>query len=83
MDTKVRLGGWKGLRRRQKRRKVLYRDLVRKTPFGVNFAIVGIENQEEIDYALPLRVLCYDAGEYEKQADTGIFMTHVKASERQ
>ncbi len=25
--------------------------------------------QEEIDYALPLRVLCYDAGEYEKQAE--------------
>lgn len=41
---------------------------MRKTPFGVNFAIIGIENQEEIDYALPLRVLCYDAGEYEKQA---------------
>lgn len=46
----------------------LYRDLVRKSPFGVNFAIIGIENQEEIDYALPLRIMCYDAGKYESQA---------------
>lgn len=60
--------GVRGLVRRRSRKKTLYRDLVRKTPFGVNFAIVGIENQEEIDYALPLRVMCYDAGTYEKQA---------------
>lgn len=68
LDTKVSLGRWKGFGRRQKLRKMLYRDMVRKTPFGINFAIIGIENQEEIDYALPLRILCYDAGEYEKQA---------------
>lgn len=60
--------GVRGLVRRRSCKKTLYRDLVRKTPFGVNFAIVGIENQEEIDYALPLRVMCYDAGTYEKQA---------------
>ncbi|MBD5547920.1 MAG: transposase [Lachnospiraceae bacterium] len=68
LDTKVSFGKWNGFGRRQKLRKMLYRDMVRKTPFGINFAIIGIENQEEIDYALPLRVLCYDAGEYEKQA---------------
>lgn len=45
----------------------LYRDLLRKASFGVNFAIVGIENQEEIDYALPLRIMQYDAGTYEHQ----------------
>ncbi|MGN0376704.1 MAG: transposase [Suilimivivens sp.] len=66
LDTRVNFGRTQGFW--QKRRKTLYRDLVRKTPFGVNFAIVGIENQGEIDYALPLRLMCYDAGEYERQA---------------
>ncbi|MCH5250579.1 MAG: transposase, partial [Lachnospiraceae bacterium] len=44
------------------------RDMVRKAAFGVNFAIIGIENQEKADYSIPLRSLVYDAGEYEKQA---------------
>ena len=43
------------------------RDLVRKTSFGVNFAIIGIENQETIDYSIVLRSLSYDAGEYGRQ----------------
>ncbi|MBP3477485.1 MAG: Rpn family recombination-promoting nuclease/putative transposase [Lachnospiraceae bacterium] len=68
LDTRVYHRGRKGIGRRYRRKKTLYRDLVRKTPFGINFAIVGIENQEEIDYALPLRTMCYDAGTYEKQA---------------
>ena len=34
----------------------------------MNFAVIGIENQEKIDYAMALRNLSYDAGEYEKQA---------------
>lgn len=44
------------------------RDLVRKTAFGMNFAIIGIENQDVIDYSMPLRSLSYDTGEYEYQA---------------
>lgn len=36
--------------------------------FGMNFAIVGIESQEKIDYALVLRAMGYDVGEYERQA---------------
>jgi len=44
------------------------RDLLRKTAFGINFALIGIENQETIDYSLPLRNMVYDAAEYEKQA---------------
>lgn len=44
------------------------RDIARKVAFGVNFAIIGIENQETIDYAIPLRNMSYDTGEYEKQA---------------
>lgn len=48
--------------------KIMIRDTVRKAAFGVNFAIIGIENQEEIDYSIPLRNMAYDVGEYEKQA---------------
>ena len=66
-DTRVHLGKNWGLRKNRKRAAVKYRDLLRKTAFGMNFAMVGIENQEELDYALPLRVMCYDAGEYERQ----------------
>lgn len=51
--------GWKRLK---------YRDLIRKVAFGVNFAVVGIENQEEVHYLMPLRTMVYDAGEYENQA---------------
>lgn len=62
-------GGNQGKRqRREGRRTAKYRDLIKKTAFGVNFAIIGIENQEEIDYLLPLRNMSYDVGEYERQA---------------
>ena len=44
------------------------RDLLRKTAFGMNFAIIGIENQEEVDYEFPLRNLHYEVNRYEKQA---------------
>lgn len=43
------------------------RDLLCKSAFGVNFALIGIENQESIDYAIPLRNMSYDVAEYEKQ----------------
>ncbi len=45
----------------------MYRDCVRKVAFGVNFAIVGIENQETIDYSFPARNMEYDANSYKKQ----------------
>lgn len=44
-----------------------YRDLIRRTAFGVNFAIIGIENQEEVNYAMPVRSMGYDVREYERQ----------------
>lgn len=44
------------------------RDIVRKAAFGINFAIIGIENQETTDYSMPLRIMLYDAGDYKKQA---------------
>ena len=59
MDTRVNFGT--GFARRMSGRRTVYRDLLRRTPFGVNFAIVGIENQEEIDYALPLRIMSQES----------------------
>lgn len=66
-DTKVLFKRRGRFGRRKKTETAKYRDLMRKTAFGMNFAMIGIENQEEIDYALVLRVMCYDAGEYERR----------------
>lgn len=67
------------------------RDIVRKVAFGTRFVIVGIENQEEKDYSLPLRNMFYDVSNYEKQAskirkevrkesneNTDVFQTDIK-----
>lgn len=43
------------------------RDLLRKVALGMNFVIVGIENQDELDYELPLRNMHYDVISYQKQ----------------
>lgn len=43
------------------------RDTVRKVVFGMNFCVVGVENQTQIHYAMPIRVLEMDAGGYGKQ----------------
>ncbi|MBR2403908.1 MAG: Rpn family recombination-promoting nuclease/putative transposase [Lachnospiraceae bacterium] len=43
------------------------RDLLRKAALGMNFVIVGIENQDETDYELPLRNMYYDVTNYQKQ----------------
>ena len=44
------------------------RDNLRRVVFGVNFAIIGIESQEEVDYKFPLRILSYDVEQYQKEA---------------
>lgn len=65
-DSKSVISGWLykyGYRGRQ-----LYRDIVKKAAFGTNFAVVGVENQSEVHYLMPLRVMAYDLAEYEKQA---------------
>ena len=56
------------------------RDLLRKTAFGVNYAIIGIENQEERDYELPLRILSYEIGEYQNQA--GAIYRQIRSRKR-
>ena len=45
------------------------RDLFRviKTAMGVEFSLVGIENQDKIHYAMPVRVMNLDAYAYNKQ----------------
>lgn len=53
--------------RKRKKKTIKYRDVVRKAAMGINFAIIGLENQEYVNYAMPLTCMCYDAGEYEKQ----------------
>lgn len=71
MDTQT--GFWRGrdfIRRMTHSRQgnVKIRDCLRKVAFGMNFAIIGIENQELMDYSIPLRNMMYDADAYEKQA---------------
>lgn len=43
------------------------RDIIRKSTKGIDFILIGIENQMEIDYSMPIRVMVYDALNYEKQ----------------
>ena len=44
-----------------------YRDMLRKAAFGVGFANIGIENQETVDYSMPIRIMEYDIASYRKQ----------------
>lgn len=39
------------------------------TVYGVQFVLLGLENQEHIHYAMPLRVMGYDYGTYKKKYD--------------
>ena len=66
MDTqRVGLLAWLGKHRGNYR--LLYRDLVRKAAIGVNFLVVGVENQELVHYWMPVRDMSYDAAEYDRQ----------------
>ena len=58
----------RGSRKKSERYRQLRRDLIKKSAFGVNFALIGVENQERVHYLMPLRTLEYDAAEYGKQA---------------
>lgn len=69
LDTQT--GFWRNLGflgGRKFRNRIRTRDMLRKVAFGIDFAIIGVENQEEIDYSIPLRIMSYDVGEYERQA---------------
>lgn len=43
------------------------RDVVKKSAYGLDFIILGIENQKTVDYTMPLRVMVYDGQNYLKQ----------------
>ena len=49
------------------KKKGRYRDIVRKYENGVSYAVLGVENQEAVDYTMPLRIMEYEAGEYSRQ----------------
>lgn len=68
LDTQTGVWNDPAIRKTNKLRRVKLRDLVKKASFGVNFLVIGIENQQTIDYSLPLRCMTYEAGEYERQA---------------
>ena len=42
-------------------------DVVKKTAYGVDFVLWGLENQEKIHYAMPLRHMVGDAFSYLKE----------------
>lgn len=41
----------------------------KSTAFGVELVMLGLESQEHIHYAMPIRVMGYDYGAYKKQYD--------------
>ena len=45
------------------------RDLIRKYENGTSYAVLGIENQENVSYIMPFRIMEYEAGEYAKQIE--------------
>lgn len=45
-------------------------DVVKKSAYGVDFVILGLENQQHIHYAMPLRVMIGDALGYLKEYES-------------
>ena len=43
------------------------RDVVKKTAYGTEFVVLGVESQQHIHYAMPLRHMIYDAMSYLKE----------------
>ena len=54
--------------KKDSKNRVLYRDIIKRATFGVNFVLLGIENQSHQNYLMPLRAMEYDVAEYSKQA---------------
>jgi len=44
-----------------------YRDIKKRAVNGMDFAIMAIENQSDIDYTMPWRIMQYDQLEYGRQ----------------
>lgn len=48
---------------------VRLRDVVKKNGYGVDFVVVGLENQMNVHYAMPLRTMIYDDLTYLKESN--------------
>lgn len=46
-----------------------FRDVVKKTVYGCDWVIVGLENQLKVHYGMPLRTMTYDVLNYLKQCE--------------
>ena len=55
------------------------RDVVKKMAYGVEFALLGIESQQKIHYAMPLRTMLYDSLGYLKEYQE---ITRIRKAER-
>ena len=58
-------------------RKYLYRDILKKSCKGMQYLLLGIENQSDIHYAMPIRNMIYDAIAYDEQ------LTSIRKKHRQ
>ena len=72
-DTKLVLSS-------DKKKKGRYRDVIRKYEGDVSYAVLGVENQEAVDYAMPFRIMEYEAGEYARQV-AEIKKTHERMAD--
>lgn len=62
--------GFAGTTQRQTAKRVAvhkYRDIIKKVAFGSKFVLIGIENQSDIHYAMPVRIMGYDFLGYDRQ----------------
>lgn len=57
------------------------RDVVKKAAQGVEFVVMGIENQSRIHYAMPLRMMIYDSFGYLKEYQE-VVQEHRKAGDK-
>ena len=60
-----------GVARRGKKRSEMqkYRDIIRRVALGAEFVLIGLEHQDEVHYAMPVRSMLYDALEYTEQVE--------------
>lgn len=44
-----------------------YRDLIRRVVMGIQFVLIGLEHQDQVHYAMPVRIMLEDAALYDEQ----------------
>lgn len=66
-DRDTQTGYHKNSRAVKGKKNTKYRDLFRKASFGANFAVIGVENQKQVHYLMPVRCMEYDVKEYQRQ----------------